>query len=207
MDTRSLIQIPGYRYNEYLLILNPHEELRNKIMHAKKEFGEKYKAPAAMYSKPHITLVNFVQFEMAEERIVNGLKTIAMGLAPFKVELKDYGSFPSHTIFINIESKQQVKNLSKELRAAQRLMILNKDNKPHFLDNPHIIIAGKLAPWQYEKGWLDYSHRQFTGRFIADSMLMLKRKVGDKAYQVVQRFEFMNLPVTTKQGELFAPVP
>ena len=48
MDTKSLIQIPGYRYNEYLLILNPHEELRNKIMQCKKEFAEKYKAPTAM---------------------------------------------------------------------------------------------------------------------------------------------------------------
>jgi hypothetical protein len=36
MDTKSLIQIPGYRYNEYLLILNPHEELRNKIMQVKR---------------------------------------------------------------------------------------------------------------------------------------------------------------------------
>ncbi len=50
MDTRSLIQIPGYQYNEYLLILNPHEELRNKIMQVKKEFGEKYKAPIALPS-------------------------------------------------------------------------------------------------------------------------------------------------------------
>jgi hypothetical protein len=58
-------------------------------------------------------------------------------------------------------------------------------------------------PWQYEQGWLDYSHRHFTGRFIADGMLLLKRRVGTKAYQIVQRFEFMNLPVTTKQGDLF----
>ena len=25
--------IPGYKVNEYSLVLNPHEELRNKIMH------------------------------------------------------------------------------------------------------------------------------------------------------------------------------
>ena len=203
MDTRSLIQIPGYRYNEYLLILNPHEELRNKIMQVKKEFAEKYKAPIAIYTKPHITLVNFVQFDMMEERIVNSLKTIAMGYPPFKVELKDFASYPSHTIYINIESKLQVQNLIKELRAAQRLMTINKDNKPHFLDNPNITIAGRLSPWQYEQGWLEYSNRHFTGRFIADSMLLLKRRVGDKPYQIVQRFDFMNLPVTTKQGELF----
>src|SRR5688500_16930259 len=203
MDTKSLIQIPGYRYNEYLLVLNPHEELRNKIRQVKKEFSDKYKAPAALYGKPHIALVNFVQFEMMEERLVSHLKTIAMGCAPFKVELKDYGSFPSHTIFINIATKQQVQNLVRELRPAQRLMTLNKENKPHFIDDPHLTVARKLLPWQYEQAWLEYKHRHFTGRFIADSMLLIKRKVGDKAYQIVERFEFMNLPVTTKQGELF----
>jgi len=203
MDTKSLIQIPGYHYNEYLLILNPHEELRNKIMQVKKEFGEKYKSPSSMYTKPHITLVNFVQFEMMEERIVNRLKTIAMGYTPFKVELKDYNSFPSHTIFINIESKQQVQNLVKALKPAQRLLTLNKENKAHFIDDPYILVARKLLAWQYEQGWLEYSHRHFTGRFIADGMLLIKRRVGDKAYQIVQRFEFMNLPVTAKQGALF----
>jgi hypothetical protein len=82
-------------------------------------------------------------------------------------------------------------------------MKLDSDNKPHFIDDPYIMIARKLLPWQYEKGWLEYSHRHFTGRFIADSMLLLKRRQGDRAYQIVQRLEFMNLPVTTKQGELF----
>lgn len=203
MNTTSLTQIPGYRYNEYLLVLSPHEELWNKIASVKEEFFQKYEAPTARWGKPHITLVNFIQFEMMEERLVNRLKTIGMGYAPFKLELKNYGSFPSHTIFINIESKQQVQNLARELRPAQSLMTLNKDNKPHFIDNPYIPIAQKLLPWQYEKGWLEYSHRHFTGRFIADGMLLLKRRVGDKAYQIAQRFDFMNLPVSTKQGALF----
>ena len=39
--------------------------------------------------------------------------------------------------------------------------------------------------------------------FIADSMLLLKRPVGEMKYQIVNRFEFQNMPVTTKQGELF----
>jgi hypothetical protein len=59
-------------------------------------------------------------------------------------------------------------------------------------------------PWQYEKGWLEYSHRHFTGSFIADNMLLLKRHEDQKRYQIVQRFDFQNLPVSTKQGELFA---
>jgi 2'-5' RNA ligase len=203
MDFKSLIQMPGYRYNEYLVVLSPHEELWNRIKKIKEEFSGKYKSEQAKWGKPHITLVSFIQFEMSEERIVNHLKTIAMGYTPFKVELRDFGSFPSHTIYINIESKQQVQNLIKELKSAQQLLTLNKDNKPHFIDNPHLTVARKLLPWQYEKSWMEYSQRQFTGRFIADSMLLIKRKVGDKPYQIVQRFDFMNLPVSTKQGQLF----
>ncbi|MGI8582481.1 MAG: 2'-5' RNA ligase family protein [Chitinophagaceae bacterium] len=185
------------------MILNPHEDLRNKIIYLKNVFAEKYKTTYAKFGQPHITLINFIQFEMMEEKIVNRLKTIAMGYHPFKVELKDFGSFPSHTIFINIDSQLQVKNLVKELRPAQQLMTLNKDNKPHFIDMPYLTIARKLVPWQYEKAWPEYSNLHFTGRFIADSMLLIKREVGEKKYQIVQRFEFMNLPVATKQGELF----
>lgn len=196
--------LPGYRVYEYLLVLNPHEELRNRIMQVKQHFAETYEASTALYSKPHITLASYVQYKMFEERIINRLKAIAMGFHPIKVELKDYGSFPSHTIYINVVSKLPVQSLVKQVRTeTQRLMKLDADNKPHFILEPHLTIARKLLPWQYEKGWLEYSHKHFTGRFIADGMLLLKRPVGELKYQVVQRFEFQNLPVSTKQGELF----
>ena len=195
--------MPGYRINEYLLVLNPPEDLWNKIIKIKNEFADKYKSEFARFSKPHISLINWVSLELMEERMMQRLQTISMGISPFKVELKDYGSFPSHTIFINVLSKVPIQSLVREMKQAQKLMTLNKENKPHFIETPHISICRKLKPWQYEEGWLEFSHRQFTGRFIADSMLLLKRRVGDKAYQIAKRFEFQNLPVTTKQGNLF----
>jgi len=197
------MQGTGYRQNEYLLILNPHEELRNRIMNVKKDFYETYKTPNAKWGKPYVTLAKFMQLEMMEERIINRLKIVAMGYHPIKVELKDFGSFPSHTIYINVTTKEPIKNLVKEIKPWQRLLKLDDDHKPHFIDEPHLTIARQLKPWQYEKGWLEYSNKNFTGRFIADSMLLLKRKVGDMAYQIAGRFEFQNLPVSTKQGELF----
>ena len=201
--------IPGYRVYEYLLVLNPHEELRHKIMAVKENFYNTYQAETAKWSKPHLTLVNFVQYGLMEERIINRLKMIAMGYHPIKIELKDYGSFPAHTIYINVTSKVPIQNLMKQIRTeAQRLMKLNDDNKPHFIMEPHMTIARRLLPWQYEKGWLEYSHKHFTGRFIADAMLLLKRPVGELKYEIAQRFEFQNLPVNTTQGELFGtPVP
>lgn len=196
--------MPGYKINEYLLVLNPHEALRDKIMQVKKYFYDNYKNPSTVYHKPYVTLVNFIQYQLMEERLVNRLQVIAMGCPPVKIELKDYGSFPSHTININITSKVPIENLVKNIRAdAQQLMKLNNENKPHFMMEPYLTIARKLQPWQYEKGWLEFSNLHFTGRFIADAMLLLKRPVGEMKYETVRRFEFQNLPVATKQGDLF----
>jgi 2'-5' RNA ligase len=189
--------------NEYQLILHPHEELRNRVMQLRTAFQQAYLAPI-LTGKPHVTLVRFTQLALMEDRIVSRLRSIAMGYCPFKVELKDFGSLPTHSIFIQITSKLPIRGLVTEIRDVQRLMKLDKDNKPHFLDEPNMLIARKLLPWQYEKGWLEYGNKSFTGKFIADAMLLLKRRQGDKNWQIAERFVFQNLPVSTRQGELFA---
>ena len=176
--------LPGYRINEYLLVLTPPSELVTKIQKVKEEFASAYENETARWMRSHLALVNFNQYEMMEERIINRIKPIAMGHYPFKVELKDFGSFPSHTIYINVTSKVPIQELVKMIRQeTQRLMKMDEEHKPHFIMEPHITIARKLKPWQYEKSWLEYSHKNFTGRFIADSMLLLKRRMGEIKYQ------------------------
>src|SRR6187399_717755 len=205
LQSVTTVTIPGYRIFEYLLVLNPHEELRNKIMKVRLEFNDEYKVSTALGGKPNIILANFLQYEMMEERLINRLKVVAMGFHPIKVELRDFGSFPSHTIYINVVSKVPVQTLVRQIRhETQRLMKLNDDNKPQFILEPHWTKARKLQPWQYEKGWLEYSNKNFTGRFIADGMLLVRRPLGEMRYQIVEWFEFKNLPgLTFMQGNLF----
>jgi 2'-5' RNA ligase len=199
----TISSIPGYHLNEYLVVLTPHEDLRQKIVQLKKEFSAKYEGTLAMGLKPHMAILRFSQLEMMEERILNRMHATAMGFPPFKIELSGYGSFPTHTIYIKVDTKIPVQLLQKQLRGFQRLLKPDSDHKPHFMDEPHIAIARKLLPWQYEQGWLEYQQRHFTGRFVADGMLILKRKEGEKNFQALQRFDFENLPVHTRQGELF----
>lgn len=200
---QSGIVLPGYKIGEYMLIVNQHEELSHKVTSAREQFNKQYEVEAKL-GKPNLLLASFTQYAMMEERIVQKLNTIAMAQFPFKIELRNFGSFPSHTIFINVVSKVPIQALVKKIRTeTQSLMKLNEENKPYFSLEPHLTIAKKLKPWQYEKGWLEYSNKNFTGRFIADGMLLLKRPVGEMKYQIVKRFEFQNLPVVTKQGELF----
>lgn len=191
LQSVTTVTIAGYRIFEYLLVLNPHEELRSKIMKVKQEFYNEYKAPTALGGKPNIILANFLQYEMMEERLLNRLKVVAMGFHPIKVELRDFGSFPSHTIYINVISKVPVQTLVKEIRhETQRLMKLNDDNKPHFILEPHLTIARKLQPWQYEKAWLEYNNKNFTGRFIADGMLLIKRPLDEKNTRLFSDWSF-----------------
>jgi 2'-5' RNA ligase len=196
--------IPGYRIMEYRVVLHPHEDLRDRIKKLRQAFGEKYNVPVFQQSGTALLLASFIQYELKEERIVQKLKSVSMGFHPVMINLKDFGSFPSHTLYINVTSKLPVQELVKAIRSeAQLLMKFDKDNKPHFILEPHITIASRLQPWQYEKGWNEYSHRHFTGHFIADGMLLLKRPLNTKAFQIVQRFQFENLLVSTKQGDLF----
>jgi len=198
--------LPGYRINEYQVILNPHDDLQERIKHVQEGFATTYKTEYKLGGRPNVGLVTWMQYEMYEARLRERLKLVGLEYPPFKVELKDFGSYPSHTIFINVASRLPVQNLIREIRErAQMFMKLNPETKPHFLQEPHITVARKLKPWQYEKGWLEYSHKHFTGKFIADAMLLLKRPQGTKSWQIAERFTFMNLPVQlkTEQGLLF----
>lgn len=196
--------IPGYRIFEYQLLLNPPDALRSRIIEVKKTFTDKFKVPATHQGKPQILLVSFVQYELFEDRILNQLSQLALGFHPIPVQVRDFGSFPAHTIILNVPSKPAIQSLVKSIRSeAQRLMKLDNANKPLFFLDPHITIARKLAPWQYEQGWNEYRHHHFNGKFLADSMLLLKRPLNSMKYEVLKRFEFLNMPVTTTQGALF----
>ena len=129
---------------------------------------------------------------------------VGMAFHPFKIELKDFSSFPSHTIYINVTSRNDVVELVKKIREdSQRLMKLDAENKPHFINDAHITIARKLKLWQYESGWLEYSHLHFTGKFIANKMILLRKKEGEFKFRPVESFDFKNLPIESKQGQLF----
>ncbi len=194
--------LAGYSVAEYLMVLTPREDLWQTIMNIKSEFANKYKHPMASYTKPHLTLLKFVQLEAAENRIVTRFASICATQPAIKIEMKNFGTFPSHTIYINVTSKLPILNLVKALKEAQPLLKYDSNLKPFFITEPHVTIARQLVPWQHEKAWLEYSHSSFTGRFIASKMTLLKRRVGNKSYQLVKEFTFQNQP-DSMQGCLF----
>lgn len=201
----TISKVPaGYSAAQYLLVITPREDLWQKIISIKSDFANKYNHPMASYTKPHLTLLQFVQLEVVENRIVNRFASICATQPSIKIELKDFGNLPSsNTIYINVTSKVPITDLVKALKEAQQLLKYDAKVKPFFINEPHITIAQKLLPWQHEKAWLEYSHSSFTGRFIASKMTLLKRRIGNKSYQTVADFPFRNLPPDSVQAALF----
>mgnify|MGYP003577441607 FL=1 len=195
--------MPGYRINEYRLVIPLPEALQQKVLGVRQTLHERHGVKPAFELKPSLTLLRCHAFEKGEPRLLEKLQLAALQTAPFKVELQDYAGYPTHTIYINVLTKAPFNELCKELKKSKWLMQVPQ-HAPFFINEPHLMIAQRLKPKEFTNMWNECEHRQFTGRFIADSVLLLKRNEQNKAYQVVRRFEFQNLPLSIKQGTLFA---
>ena len=200
MDTTR--HLPGQHLYEYLLVISPHEELRHQIEKSRLQLTEKYHINQPQPGRPHVSLVRFTAVHMMEEKIIDRLQIIAMAENPFLIALQDYDGYPMHAIFIKITNQPGVLKLIKNLKQARRLMKAAGDD-PHFLRDPQIALAGRLPKEKYLEIMKEYLHKKFTGRFFADALLLLRRPATEKQYQIVRRFEFACLPVTTAQGFLF----
>jgi 2'-5' RNA ligase len=194
-------QISSYSFAEYQLILKPHAELSDQIALLKREFSSNYNIPTYK-SSPNLTLVKFSLSEVAEKRLLTQLRSIAMRLPSFKMELRDFGSFPSHTIFIKVQSQEPIKEIQLALREIKSLTNI-PDKRPHFLNDPFFSLAFKLPSIIYDKAWLEYKDRSFSGSFIANKLLLLKKGEGDNYYKFQEELFFGNKRVSVKQADLF----
>lgn len=195
--------LSSYAIAEYTLAIEPPAALVEKIKAVKKQFAEKYDCPSVLKSRSQIVLIRFQQYEMLERKILHRLELQAAAQHSFVVELDDFGSFPTHSIFINIRTKTQITELVKSFRPMQQLLKIDKERKPHFITEPYINIAVKLLPWQYEKGWLELSNTHFSGRFVAEQLVLLRRRAGEMTYEMLKRVQLKNEKISVVQGELF----
>jgi 2'-5' RNA ligase len=199
----TVYQLPGYRINEYRLVVPLPEALQDRVHNLRKSLHERHGVKFPFELKPSLTVLRCHAFERVEARLVEKLQHVAMSFHPFKVELKDFSAYPSHTVYIDVPTRSPFHELVKSLKKAKWLMNI-PDHEPHFINEPHLIIAQKLKPMQFIKMWMECEHSQFTGRFMADSLLLLKRSEISKRYEVLRRMELMSLPMDVKQGELFS---
>lgn len=196
--------MPGYRLSEYMLVLAPPDALQERLKKIKEAVAQTINRKITM-SKPYILLSRFVTWEMQEERLLQRLQVIGIEQYPFRVHIQGIKGFPAHTIYIPVLSREPVLKLVRSIRIHRKLM-QSPDNDPYFISEPHMAIARQLTASQYETVLQSLGHRQFNAHFIADAMLLLRHRPNE-GLQIVQRFEFQNIPVNARQGSLFSTPP
>lgn len=199
----ALEALSGYALHEYLLVIRPSPDVFDKVMKLKKAFAKEFDAKLAAATEPQVSLVKFFAVEMKESKIITRLQSIAAGVKPFAVELKDFGSLPTHSIHVNVRTRVQINELTRDLKTAQSLLKHTNEFKPNFIDEPHITICHKLKPWQYEAAWLRHQHEHFTARFMAEDLRLLKRPAGEKYFNQYRVFSFRGIRNRVEQTQLF----
>jgi 2'-5' RNA ligase len=193
--------IPPFPQAEYLLVLSPDEHLQERIGRLRQSVGEK--TGIRISGKAHITLARWQAWDMMEERLLQHLHVLAMEQYPFRVQLEDFKGFPSHTLYLQVPTREPILRLVAGIKKNKRLM-RSGDSNPYFISEPHLSLARGLTPGQYEQAMQVFGPRHFNGAFVADAMLLLKRRAGGQAYQILARFAFEHLAVTARQATLFA---
>jgi len=198
----NTINLPGYIKHEYLLVIDIPEVLRTKIEKVREELVQAYRIKQPKTGRPHVGLVRFASLQQQEEKIIECLQRLVMTRSPFIIEFSGFGSYPMHSIFIKISTQEKIRQLVRLFKEARPLLKFNGDS-PHFIEDPVVPLAARLDKDIYKAAMLEYSGKHFSGRFVATSVLLLKRKDKYEKYHIARRFELEQLQVGIKQGELF----
>ncbi|GAA4320903.1 2'-5' RNA ligase family protein [Flaviaesturariibacter amylovorans] len=197
-----IASLPGYRIHEYRLVVPLSEALQERIGTLRERLYERHRVKAGPEAPPALALLHFHAFEKTESRLLERLQGVAMGVAPFKVELQNFSAYPSHSIYINVPTRAPFQELVKELKKLKWLMNI-QGHEPHFISEPQLVLAQRLKPMPFIGMWMECEHSEFSGRFIADELLLLRRNAERGRWEELRRFELQQVGSVVKQGELF----
>lgn len=197
----TLIQ-PGHRVCEYRLVIPLTETLQKTVTQIRRELHDRYRLQVPFEVKPSLTILHCHAYEGTEEKLIERLQQVVIRTASFKVELKNFAAFPSHTVYINVPTRLPFQELARELKVVKSLTKI-PDYDPHFISEPYLLIAQGLKPFQFTRMWMDCEHIVFTWEFMANSMILMKRSIANTLYEEIKQFEFMSLRHLIKQGTLF----
>lgn len=198
----NVLLTPGYRVCEYRLIIPLSEALQQTVAQIRRELHEKYRISLPFELKPSLTALHFHAYEGTEAKLLERVQQVATRLNAFNVEVQNFAASSSNTIYINVPTRHPFHELTRELKVVKSLITI-PGHDPHFISEPHLLIAQGLKPFQFTRMWMDCEHIHFTGQFTASSMVLMKRSIAHTRYEELKQFEFACLTHRIKQGTLF----
>lgn len=203
MNAPDQLVLAGFPAHQYMVFIRPEEPIEHRIkklkLHLKQDFG----LHNGQLMGGYILLARFSQQEGLERILLDRLRLLSMGMAPFRVQFSGFFSIPDHSVGIRIANPSGIAQLVKGLRQEQRLM-KTPDTKPYFNAYPAVCLASRLTSGQYKSVWNDLKHRQFNGSCIAGKLVVIRKRINEQQWIILEQMAFQNLPVNSRQGVLFA---
>lgn len=183
----------------YKLTIPLPDHLEERVMQFRKEIAHRYRSVAALKPMGHVSLQeSFAYDDRMLADMQNKLAEVFDHTAPFRVELENFGAFPSHTIFVAI------RNFFPFMQLRDRLYRhLGRENAmPAIVSSraitPHITVAYRdLAPEAFDRAWSDFCQREFSGEFTAAAAHLMEH-CGK--WRTVRAFPFRNLAISDVQS-------
>lgn len=177
--------------NLFLVCLIPPVTIVEDIDVIRNEIAEQFNVLESLKRPAHITLYNPVKLtsKEQEDRFFNKLDEVVFA-SPFTQVLKNFSSFPPHTVFIDVEHSDGLLNLQAEIKKILKPLALLED-KDNFKFNPHLTVAFKdVKPTVYPLIMDEYKERKFKRSFEVNGFSVYKHI--DKRWQPFKEYVFKN---------------
>jgi 2'-5' RNA ligase len=178
----------------YFVAIIPPQEICDEITAFKQDFAQHYNSHKALKVIPHITLKTpFKLMSDAHSAIVAWFKNLAINIAPFKVELKNFDAFHNKhnpVVFVHPEMTKALATLQKEmLKSFLDYFPFVQIPDVEFKFKPHITVAYRdLEPEQFFKAWPVYKEKKYHAEFVVNDFHLMQH--DGRKWNIVQTYKF-----------------
>lgn len=176
------------RRAEYLLVIYPHGDLKDKLLEEQQQFSTDYGLQVTVRNQPHVTVAAFQAGEPMEDTLIRWIHRICNRYQSFDLTLNNFGGFPPHTIYLRVQDAQPFHDLMQQLRAIDDYIRSCGCPPVNLINRPFLSIAGGLTEQVYNKAMPDYSRKTFHDTFHVDQLVLLKREHAFDACKTVNIF-------------------
>lgn len=146
----------------YFVALIPPEENKAQVLEWKHYMRDAFGCKVALKSPAHITLIP--PFESKQEVVLPKIE-----FQPFTVYLKNFNSFESNVIFVDVLPNEELQQLRERV-----VEIMHAKKESRFF-HPHITIANRdLKQADFPKAWKHFNNLTYETSFLADKISLLK---------------------------------
>ena len=189
------------RRTSYLLLIEPEKKVSFRIEKLRDIIHSEINMVANPFFSPHITVLDFLQYESYESRIIPLLKNFISQLNPFTLHLNNFGTFVQ-TFYIQVKpvprELTRLNSRKVELRAIARTPV-------SIPGTFHLTVFRDLSEEMGTAIWEKWKEKPFEDLFQVKEFIFLRKRENQRHYQEVARFPLLGKEVRPEfvQGKLF----